>query len=286
MSDTVISTGTVSDYPVLLVARSGLLAGGRAHICGYVGIPEDHPLANPASMYRLPLAAELPDIEMSYREPNVEGAASAPAGFVYLGFIIERDATEPATIPDAWDAVCQLAGGLRRLAGGPAAPNKTVRETEAAKLSGYFTTDNPRGCVALVDDAPEWLSDAIHAAHGDGWPNDWTYEACQAACDSIAEYDGDPGEDWSHEWADGQVDTRTHDLLAWLAADIDRAALVDEACEELCVERDAGIVQRISNGQYVVYRNIADTIGRAWEEYVTECEDAAADEEGDESEEA
>lgn len=115
--------------------------------------------------------------------------------------------------------------------------------------------------VTLRDDAPDWLVDAVREAHGDEMPNDWRYEISARIFDALTD---DPTAD-RHELADGLVDIYTGARLAWLAADIGRAGLVDEACDELGIDL-GGIVDQVGAGQYVVISQMVDIIADAIDE--------------------
>lgn len=137
------------------------------------------------------------------------------------------------------------------------------------KLGSFFVTrkrDNGETFVALTDDRPEWLLDAVHEAHGSDLPNDWIYRECEATCDAI-----DEGwltdEDNVHEFANGRVDIYTRDLYQW-AADMclsdTYASAESEAGDILGDESDT--IKRLSAIQYCAIQAIARAMLSAWEE--------------------
>src|ERR1041385_3387200 len=83
------------------------------------------------------------------------------------------------------------------------------RENEGGQGDPYIT---------LADNAPTWLKDAVHEAHGDILPNDWVFSTCADVWSRICEMPGpDTEDDWIHEFADSQVDIYTKDIYNWAA---------------------------------------------------------------------
>ena len=116
--------------------------------------------------------------------------------------------------------------------------------------------------VAMLDDSPEWLRDAVRDAHGDEWPNDWVYDACRGVCESFHDGLSEPG-----EIADGLCDVYNGALARWLADDpINRAEWVDDAADEFCVA-GAGLFDRLRAGQFLQLCMVAGVIVDAIEEH-------------------
>lgn len=135
-----------------------------------------------------------------------------------------------------------------------------VAGTNLGKLGKFFTKENPRAVVCLADNSPEWLRDAVYAAHAGGMPNDWIYEECGAACDAID--DGSLTDDDSvHEYADARVDVYTQELYQW-AADMCLAPVFAAAkAEDEDCGHDGGTVQeQLSRLQYHAIARIARTM--------------------------
>lgn len=108
---------------------------------------------------------------------------------------------------------------------------KTV-QTLAAELSAQFEQKERNNGVKFwckKDDAPEELTDLIHKAHGDFMPDDWKYQFIVQALDTIAETEDEDELDAPNM----EPDVYTHDLLNWLASNLNRPNYVDEAVEEL-----------------------------------------------------
>lgn len=95
------------------------------------------------------------------------------------------------------------------------------------------------------DNAPDWLTELCHDAHTDGMlPDDYCYEYIVDALDLIIDHEGDQDEAASSV----EADCYTRDLLNWLASDLRRLDVCDEAKSEYGVE-DGDMVARISAGQ-------------------------------------
>ncbi len=100
------------------------------------------------------------------------------------------------------------------------------------------------------DDAPKWVSDLVHEAHGNMMPDDWRYETIREACGAIDEAGADADtDDLAGEFADG-VDVYTSDLLTWLGSHAQRQWYCDDAAEELITLDPDTIDRRIMLGQY------------------------------------
>jgi hypothetical protein len=107
--------------------------------------------------------------------------------------------------------------------------------------------------VALRDDAPEWLSGLVRAAHGDMLPDDWRYDAIHSALGFLHDTDPDSEDeawDLSGEFADSNVDVYTGPRLAWLASNLQRAGYCDSAAAEFGADDDASITEQVGLGQY------------------------------------
>lgn len=100
-------------------------------------------------------------------------------------------------------------------------------------LAGAFETrtrDNGDVFYVLADGSPEWMTEAVRAAHDGALPNDWAHKLCAWVADTARQYD-EP-EDYAGEIADSVVNRRiTHELLDWLASHGSRQGLADEALE-------------------------------------------------------
>lgn len=142
------------------------------------------------------------------------------------------------------------------------------------KLADYFrpimTRPVGRGAHSarkLTDDAPEWLRNAILAAHSDGadLPRDWIYEECEAACCRIDDGVDDDGE-WIHKHADSRVDVYTRQLYDWAAVMCHSTvyALAKDRAEDYGAEGSLDPERVIAFIQYCAIAQIAETIFQAW----------------------
>lgn len=101
----------------------------------------------------------------------------------------------------------------------------------------------------LKDGSPQWMTDAAHQAHGDFLPDDYRYEFIVEALSAFVETDDDANVDDMREAIDNiEADIYTFDLLKWLASNLQRPGMVDEAVSEMG-HSDMGIVGDIMLGQ-------------------------------------
>ena len=149
---------------------------------------------------------------------------------------------------------------------------QTQAQTLADTLAGSFETrerDNGGTFHALKDNAPQWIADAVRAAHGDRLPCDWIYKQCDAIASDIRQAiiheDIEP-----NELADSiavEADIYTASLTAWLADDIRNL----DYCNDCGYTFDgpADLCAIIRGGQWLAKREIADAMIQA---YLTELE--------------
>jgi len=144
------------------------------------------------------------------------------------------------------------------------------------KLVTYFTNDNERKVWCLVPDSPQWLHDAVYAAHqGDG-PNDWIYEECRAACNFI-DHDLDgyaDAHDAVAEYSDGRVDIYTKDLYQWQAdfCCTTTYAAAEDSLSDIGSDSDKA-EKRVQILQYCAIEYIAQTMISAHTAALAEEED-------------
>jgi hypothetical protein len=146
----------------------------------------------------------------------------------------------------------------------------------AAQLAAAFIADtrtNGATFYKLKDGSPEWMTDAISAAHGDFMPDDWRYAAIRDVAGSM-QYSEEPEDGF--EECDGLVDVYNSGLTAWLASSISRAEYVNEAVAEF--EYPDDIFKALQYGQLAEYREI-------WGALYSFLSDMAEEEEEDEGEE-
>lgn len=148
--------------------------------------------------------------------------------------------------------------------------------TEFAEAFETRTRNDGGEFTCLKDDCPDWIdTDTIHDIHSaldDRMPDDWVYETAASFADTLSGYtceDADDARGNVHEIADGMVDVYHADRLKWLAANLNNAFLVDDACEEFG-SSDADTFQRIGLGQFMAIRRIGDAVIAAIENHVEE----------------
>lgn len=118
--------------------------------------------------------------------------------------------------------------------------------------------------TCLGEDAPQWMCDAVMAAHGNELPHDWIYAACADAAREIAHHARIDDSDHAHEWADHCADVYESALARWLA-DVPGAW---EACQKARQEWGAesddlhGMLRR---GQYSMLLGIYQELALAIE---------------------
>jgi len=83
--------------------------------------------------------------------------------------------------------------------------------------------------LALASDAPEWMTELMHEAHGDFLPDDWRYIFIRDALEAITGHD-DFDDARDHCVDDPEVYTRK--LLDWVASSLCRVGYCDEALED------------------------------------------------------
>lgn len=131
-------------------------------------------------------------------------------------------------------------------------------------VSQYFTYGD-NGSVHIADGSPEWLMDAVFAAHDGEWPNDWHWESCLSAVNVIE--DG-ADEDGEAEFAETYASVYHSDILRWYWEDISRLALADEARDEYGDFDTVSDILRV--GQMIRLRHVYRTM---WEAIQSNKED-------------
>lgn len=128
-----------------------------------------------------------------------------------------------------------------------------------------------RSIVTLKDGSPEWIKDAVYAAHDGGiLPDDWTYEIAREAFRFLSECDDI--EDRRSEFADN-VDVYSSALSAWLENYPRARSCCREATEELGAPSDGDVDKLLQLGQYVARGYIFDAVSQACEDQSEESED-------------
>lgn len=155
----------------------------------------------------------------------------------------------------------------------------TIQEAAAA-LFNAFVSDKRHVTgdkfYKLADGSPEWMTDAVHAAHGDMMPDDWRYQFILKVASAIADLDdGNPDDDRDiddlrHEAVDGAVSVYTSDLTAWLASHVERVGYCDEAFSEGLASIGTGAIGLLQAGQYAEIDEVWGQLVAALEGEVSE----------------
>jgi hypothetical protein len=139
--------------------------------------------------------------------------------------------------------------------------------------------------VCLVNAAPQWMLDAVQAAHGDAFPDDAKYTMIERVADSIAEFlsentdaDSEALDEVRFEKIDNLIPIYNRDRLDWLASSLTRADYCDMAQEEGLLSEGSTMFDRIAAGIAAEYGEIWDAIAAA---LLEQADDEDTDEEGE-----
>jgi hypothetical protein len=126
----------------------------------------------------------------------------------------------------------------------------------------------------LKDDAPEWITDAIHEAHGGMMPEDIRYRWIEEAFDAIADADEDDDlDDVGSEYAE-DVDVYNMNLYRWLASHLSRAGYIEEAVDEYGAPEPFDLPSLLQRGQMMERREIFAAVREALEALAEADDDA------------
>ena len=150
---------------------------------------------------------------------------------------------------------------------------KTLATLFASSLVTRHRNDDST-YICTVDNAPEWIKEAIHSAHGDMLPDDWRYRMISRVADSLTDTAPDDWQECATEIADSCVDVYTGRLTDWLASSISRVGYVDEAVNEYGINEDFDLTKAIMLGQFAEYLEITNSLIASIEEQADEAEAA------------
>jgi hypothetical protein len=111
----------------------------------------------------------------------------------------------------------------------------TIKEL-AQEAADWFVSDkrdNGDSFIKTKDDRPDWLTELIHDAHGDMFPDDYRYRFIASALDQLAEYG-----DSENAIDEIEPDIYTGQLTAWLASSCDRVYYLTTVLEEYVPDID------------------------------------------------
>jgi hypothetical protein len=127
---------------------------------------------------------------------------------------------------------------------------KTLAEQLSAALETR-TRDNGDKFVCLKDGSPEWMTDVIHAVHGDALPNDVTYRFIEKCADAIANADEDA--DLDEVIYEIESDIYTTDLMEWARTNYEYC---DQAIQEGLWSDKGTFTDLVMMGQSIHIREI------------------------------
>ena len=122
--------------------------------------------------------------------------------------------------------------------------------------------------IRLKHGTPDWIYNAVKAAHVGMLPDDRIYQLCRDAFEFIQDNSDVESDELAHEFADGAVDVYTDDRVQWLVSHPVRVQVCDDAEAEYGYPGRAagGIAQMIGLGQYAEARDVFAVIFAACEE--------------------
>lgn len=137
----------------------------------------------------------------------------------------------------------------------------------------YFESrerDNGESFTCIRSDAPEWVTDVVHACHGDMLPCDWVYEECRAAFEAYEA--GDIVEMEVHDYTDTRVDVYTRAIYQW-ASDMCLSGIYADAEADA---NDSGLPEemekRLQVIQYYAIDRIANLVIQACEKHASDSD--------------
>lgn len=127
---------------------------------------------------------------------------------------------------------------------------------EVLKMMTQSTRDNGETFKHLKDDAPDWMQDLCHEAHGRMLPDDHKYQFIFEALDVLANYDS---EDDARDAL--EADVYTSDLTAWLSSAVSRMEYVNEAVSQgLVSTEDFDLSSALQAGQLEEKREVFESV--------------------------
>lgn len=161
-------------------------------------------------------------------------------------------------------------------------PADVARALYAALIDAARPDGTP--FVRLADGSPAWMTDVVHAAHGDMAPDDVRYGMIRDAACALIEVRPRRWDDKAAEIADGMVSDLDGDLIRWLASRVGRVDYCDEAASDGLVDPTAGLIAVISAGQRQEACEVVTLLIAAIRERVEEqAEQADEEEDSDEA---
>lgn len=130
------------------------------------------------------------------------------------------------------------------------------------------TRDDGNKFYCFSDDAPDWMTDMAHEAHGDFMPDDHRYEFIHDALVALADND-----DTDEARESIESDCYTSDLLAWLSSNLNRLGYVDQSIQEM--GKCDSLANDLMGGQLVEKLEVFDAVLSFLENKAEELDETA-----------
>lgn len=123
------------------------------------------------------------------------------------------------------------------------------------------TRTNGEVFYACKDDAPSWIREAVHDAHGDQFPSDEIYEFCHSVFGTFADYECADEDGLQDTISQIEPDVYNRDLFNWLGDNLNNQYYVDQVMQEFGLFKT--IVDAIGAGQVLHRQEIAQCLAQA-----------------------
>lgn len=134
------------------------------------------------------------------------------------------------------------------------------------------TRNNGETFYCFADNAPEWLTDMAHKAHGQMLPDDYIYGTIRDSLAAFSDMSEDDEDETIDQVAD-DVEIYSSRLAAWLGSHGNRWDRADEALEEL--GKPERLAQVLQYAQSQERREIAQAVFAFLDNNASEDEDEA-----------
>ena len=148
----------------------------------------------------------------------------------------------------------------------------TSFQTRALDLARCFEllSDGQKTYYVIRTGSPDWMVDAVRAAHDDELPNDWRYSICNYLTQNIAEHEtADAARDNAGELAESQATIYTSELLSWYAERPGRLDYAEQAEETFGHDPGATTGDRLHMGHHYAIEQMVHIL-------ISACEQKAA----------
>lgn len=131
--------------------------------------------------------------------------------------------------------------------------------TQTLKHYEHQIRDTKKGFWSTKDNAPSWISDMNHKAHGDTLPNDYVYEFIVDALHLISQCETE--EQMQDRINEIEADVYNGQLLAWVSDNLTFAEYVNEAVKEFGIyNKDFDLYTVLAYGQKAHREEVAYSV--------------------------